>query len=301
MYAEQYTFSKSRQDQLKKASIDKLNAAPIRKDILGDWTLVSSHNTDAYLSKKGFSDFFNSTFLLTNQSFLINGRNFTQLSVVGDAVISQLHDTIGEETKGNRYRRTTRIEEDGRVLKTKESSFVSNKGGKKYDVEERYVNPQDGFLYIVNKINQLHGVSDWEDTVCVRVYKKVEEDIQDIQSTINGHWRPIASEGFVEYCASKGLSIQEQKMRGNGHFVFNYLPFFDEIHMDFVAPNCKTPAKNSYQLNKDYNGCITNFKDNSLVTIGSGIEIIRVVKEDKLFITNYYDGQSYMIVYERVL
>ncbi|CAL2037730.1 unnamed protein product [Caenorhabditis brenneri] len=283
MYAEQYTFSKSRQDQLKKASIDKLNAAPIRKDILGDWTLVSSHNTDAYLSKKGFSEFFNSTFLLTNQSFLINGRNFTQLSVVGDAVISQLHDTIGEETKGNRYRRTTRIEEDGRVLRTKESSFVKN-----------------GFLYIVNKINQLHGVSDWEDTVCLRVYKKVEDDTPTIKSTINGRWRPITSEGFVEYCASKGLSSQEQMMRGNGHFVFNYLPFFDEIHMDFITPNCKTPAKNSYQLNKDYNGCTTEFKGNSLVTAGSGIEIIRVVKNDKLFITNYYDGQSYIIVYERV-
>ncbi|EGT31981.1 hypothetical protein CAEBREN_02039 [Caenorhabditis brenneri] len=59
-------------------------AAPIKKDIVGDWTLVSSTNTEAYLAEKNMGRFHDATFLSYHQSFLVNFRQVTQLHLIGN-------------------------------------------------------------------------------------------------------------------------------------------------------------------------------------------------------------------------
>ncbi|CAL2046772.1 unnamed protein product [Caenorhabditis brenneri] len=263
--------------------IAKLNAAPIKKDIVGDWTLVTSSNTQAYLAEKNLGRFHDATFLACNQSFLVNFRQVTQLHLIGNEVVDQLHECIGFQTRKPHYTRKTTVQDEGTNLITMETWYAPD--GK----------------FIVNQTKKGEA-KNWESVNCVRVYQKIDKAAteESAKTDFNGTWRPVANDRFEKYCAMQKITGLAKRMMGGAHVSLSVLTFLREFHSIASMPRSTFEQKYIARLDEDCNGFVTSFRGNQLVTVGEGIEIIRVVQNGKLFITTIKDNSSFMMVYEKI-
>ncbi|CAL2046788.1 unnamed protein product [Caenorhabditis brenneri] len=279
--------------------IAKLNAAPIKKDIVGDWTLVTSSNTQAYLAEKNLGRFHDATFLTCNQSFLVNFRQVTQLHLIGNEVVDQLHECIGFQTRKPHYTRKTTVQDEGTNLVTMETWYAPDGKFIGFANENRYVH--EGLLYIVNQTKKGEA-KNWESVTCVRVYQKIDKAAteESAKTDFNGTWRPVANDRFEKYCAKQKINGLAKRMMGGAHVTLSVLTFLREFHS--IASMPRTPFEQKYiaRLDEDCNGFVTSFRGNQLVTVGEGIEIIRVVQNGKLFITTVKEHSSFMMVYEKI-
>ncbi|EGT31995.1 hypothetical protein CAEBREN_05414 [Caenorhabditis brenneri] len=279
--------------------IAKLNAAPIKKDIVGDWTLVTSTNTQAYLAEKNLGRFHDTTFLAYNQSFLVNFRQVTQLHLIGNEIVGQLHECIGFQTRKPHYTRKTTIQDEGTNLITMETWYTPDGKFIGFANESRYV--KEGLLYIVNQIKK-GSAGNWESVTCVRVYQKIDKAAteESAKTDFNGTWRPVANDRFEKFCATHKINGLAKRMMGGAHVSLSVLTFLREFHNIAFMP--RTPFEQKYiaRLDEDYDGFTTSFNGNQLVTVGKGMEIYRVVQNGKLFITTMKDNSSFMMVYEKI-
>ncbi|CAL2046786.1 unnamed protein product [Caenorhabditis brenneri] len=267
-------------DNLKKTEqekIAKLNAAPIKKDIVGDWTLVNSANTEAYLAEKNMGRFHDATFMACNQSFLVNFR----------------------QTRKPHYTRKTTVQDEGTNLVTMETWYAPDGKFIGFANENRYV--RGGLLYIVNQTKK-EEAKNWESVTCVRVYQKIDKAAteESARTDFNGTWRPVANDRFEKYCSMQKIKGLAKRMMGGAHVSLSVLTFLREFHSIASMPRSTYQQKYIARLDEDCNGFLTSFRGNQLVTVGEGMEIIRVVQNGKLFITTIKDNSSFMMVYEKI-
>ncbi|CAL2046766.1 unnamed protein product [Caenorhabditis brenneri] len=279
--------------------IAKLNAAPIKKDIVGDWTLVTSSNTAAYLAEKNLGRFHDATFLACNQSFLVNFRQVTQLHLIGNEIVDQLHECIGFQTRKPHYTRKTTVQDEGTNLVTMETWYAPDGKFIGFANENRYVS--GGLLYIVNQTKK-GSAGNWDAVTCVRVYQKIDKAAteESAKTDFNGTWRPVANDRFEKFCAMQKINGLEKRMMGGAHVSLSVLTFLREFHSIAFMPRTTFEQKYIAQLDEDYNGFTTSFNGNQLVTVGQGMEITRVVQNGKLFITTMKENVSFMMVYEKI-
>ncbi|EGT31969.1 hypothetical protein CAEBREN_17600 [Caenorhabditis brenneri] len=279
--------------------IAKLNAAPIKKDIVGDWTLVTSANTEAYLAEKNLGRFHDATFLACNQSFLVNFRQVTQLHLIGNEVVDQLHECIGFQTRKPHYTRKTTVQDEGTNLITMETWYAPDGKFIGFANENRYVH--EGLLYIVNQTKK-GSAGKWESVTCVRVYQKVDKAAteESAKTDFNGTWRPVANDRFEKFCATHKIKGLAKRMMGGAHVSLSVLTFLREFHSIASMPRTQFEQKYIARLDEDCNGFVTSFHGNQLVTVGHGMEITRVVQNGKMFITTTKDNSSFMMVYEKI-